>query len=61
MGLESRLCNVFGSGMISFFLRPFQIGSLVVRFFGTFVVFDDFLHRFREDRIPLSVTGASGL
>ena len=63
-GLERRLrSNMFGSCvMISFLLfRFFQIRSLVVRFFSTFIVFDDFLHRFREHRVPHSVTGNRSL
>lgn len=54
--------NVFGSCVIFFFLFRFlQIRSLIVRFLGAFMVFDDFLHRFCENRVPLSVTGDGGL
>ena len=63
-GLERRMRRkVFDPCImiIFFFLRFFQIRSLIVRFLGTFIVFDDFLHRFREDGIPLPVTGDGSL
>ena len=54
--------NVFGSRVIFFFfLRIFQLRPLIVRLLCAFIVLDDFLHRFREDRVPLSVAGNSSL